>query len=254
MINEASYFMTDDSGPIPWLDTRLTAEELQYLKSSFATISPSQVAQRKSKHGAGNVSRCDLIDKDNWFYENVLKKYTEKMFYDNVAPQDKDKPLPEFKLQHMWANFQHKHDHVPLHNHGGQYSFVVFIKIPTHWKEQHIPPNGAVPLGSAASDFAFVWAGKKGSACPTHNFFLCPEDEGRILFFPNWLQHIVYPFYDCEEERITVSGNIFEVTCTPENIPPPYQKVNAQISSEDPKEMKEIMQKFKDRSKFFKEI
>ena len=58
MINEASYFMTDDSGPIPWLDTRLTAEELQYLKSSFVTISASQAIQRKSKHGAGNVSRC----------------------------------------------------------------------------------------------------------------------------------------------------------------------------------------------------
>ena len=34
------------------------------------------------------------------------------------------------------------------------------------------------------------------------------EDEGRMLFFPAWLQHQVFPFYECEEERITISGNI----------------------------------------------
>ena len=37
---------------------------------------------------------------------------------------------------------------------------------------------------------------------------LSPEDEGRILFFPATLQHQVYPFYECEEERVTISGNI----------------------------------------------
>jgi len=37
---------------------------------------------------------------------------------------------------------------------------------------------------------------------------LCPEDEGRMLFFPAWLKHQVFPFYECEEERITISGNI----------------------------------------------
>ena len=29
-----------------------------------------------------------------------------------------------------------------------------------------------------------------------------------MLFFPAWLKHQVYPFYECEEERITISGNI----------------------------------------------
>ena len=37
---------------------------------------------------------------------------------------------------------------------------------------------------------------------------LSPEDEGRILFFPAWLKHQVFPFYGTEEERITISGNI----------------------------------------------
>ncbi len=28
-----------------------------------------------------------------------------------------------------------------------------------------------------------------------------------MIFFPSWLQHMVYPFYGTEEERVTISGN-----------------------------------------------
>ena len=34
------------------------------------------------------------------------------------------------------------------------------------------------------------------------------EMEGTILFFPSELNHIVYPFYGCKEDRISISGNI----------------------------------------------
>ena len=35
-----------------------------------------------------------------------------------------------------------------------------------------------------------------------------PEVEGTILFFPAKLKHCVYPFYNCDEDRISISGNI----------------------------------------------
>ena len=41
---------------------------------------------------------------------------------------------------------------------------------------------------------------------------MSPEDEGTMLFFPSQLDHQVYPFYDCDEERISVSGNIISDT------------------------------------------
>jgi len=37
---------------------------------------------------------------------------------------------------------------------------------------------------------------------------MSPDMEGTMLFFPANLKHIVYPFYDCKEERISISGNI----------------------------------------------
>ena len=35
------------------------------------------------------------------------------------------------------------------------------------------------------------------------------EFEGTMLLFPSKLVHEVHPFYNCEEDRISVSGNIF---------------------------------------------
>ena len=35
------------------------------------------------------------------------------------------------------------------------------------------------------------------------------KSEGRMLLFPASLMHSVYPFYNCDKERISISGNIF---------------------------------------------
>jgi hypothetical protein len=85
---------------------------------------------------------------------------------------------------------------------------VIFVKIPTHWKEQHALPFSVESNTPVASDFQFVWSRKNEQDCCTHSFSLSPEDEGRVLFFPAGLHHQVHPFYGTEEERITVSGNI----------------------------------------------
>ena len=101
-----------------------------------------------------------------------------------------------------------QHEFNPLHTHIGLYSFVIFMKIPTHWKEQHalsFSANSVMPL---ASDFVFIWSEKGTDIISKQNFPLNPEDEGRMLFFPASLQHEVFPFYGTEEERVTISGNI----------------------------------------------
>ena len=41
------------------------------------------------------------------------------------------------------------------------------------------------------------------------NFHLEPEDENTILLFSSQMQHVVYPFYSSNKNRISISGNIF---------------------------------------------
>ena len=81
------------------------------------------------------------------------------------------------------------------------------MKIPTHWKEQHALPFSANSNTPCASDFQFL-IGQGNGTVPTIEISLSPEDEGRMLFFPAWLSHQVFPFYGTEEDRITISGNI----------------------------------------------
>ena len=41
-----------------------------------------------------------------------------------------------------------------------------------------------------------------------YSYFLDKKSEGGMLFFPANLMHTVYPFYNCDKERISISGNI----------------------------------------------
>ena len=192
-----------------WLDICLTEEAKEYL---WDRINNSE-GEDARKNLAGNISKSSLIeDKDNWFYENVLKEMSEHLYYKdwnnyyNVLVT-KFKPPPVFKLYELWVNYQKQHEFNPPHSHGGIYSFVVFMKIPTHWKEQRALPLSANSNYPCASDFQFL-LGQGNGTVPTIEIPLSPEDEGRMLFFPAWLSHQVLPFYGTEEERITISGNI----------------------------------------------
>ena len=46
----------------------------------------------------------------------------------------------DFKLEPhlngLWVNFQKKCEFQPIHNHTGQFSFVIWMDIPYHWKDE----------------------------------------------------------------------------------------------------------------------
>ena len=209
-----------------WIDTRLSEEEMNFLNDAIS----EENKKNFNRHLAGNISKSELIeDKDNWFYETALKKLIEK--------KEKSQ-IEKLKLKPFWVNYQKQNEFNPLHNHSGLYSFVVFMKIPTHWKEQHAL-NSYLQSHPCASDFCFHYP-EKDIIYTTH-FKLSPEDEGRMLFFPAGLAHQVYPFYGTEEERITISGNISLVD--PNVQQSNFKKIleeGARIIEEDSKLMKEL--------------
>jgi hypothetical protein len=193
-----------------WLETRLNQEGMDFLHQAISEENKESWNHRL----VGNISKSEVIkDKDNWFFETTLKALTEKLFYrdwNNYCRYhiEKEEP-PKFELEKLWVNHQKQHEFNPLpHVHIALYSFVVFMKIPTHWEEQHTLPFTLYSGNPCASDFQFMWTQKDTEDSFFRNFKLSPEDEGRMLFFPSSLQHQVFPFYGTEEERITISGNI----------------------------------------------
>ena len=110
-------------------------------------------------------------------------------------------------MNRFWVNFQKKHEFNPMHSHSGLVSFVIWMKIPTNSEDQHALPISANSNSPAASNFEFTYSDMLGGhqQCA---FNLSKKDEATMLVFPAKLCHQVYPFYECDEDRVSISGNI----------------------------------------------
>ena len=202
---------------VPWMDIHLEKDAMEYLWAMLDSGPPQLGHESDSVLAktplAGNILKNGFIeDKDDWFYKNVLKRCAEHLYYKNwnnyyeIVVKKTELP-PEFSLKTLWVNYQKQHEFNPPHQHEGLFSFVVFMQIPTYWKEQHALPFSAASNTPCASDFQFLLGQGHGPVQPIR-FPLSPKDQGRMLFFPAWLSHQVFPFYGTEESRITISGNV----------------------------------------------
>ena len=121
----------------PWNEARLNKEEMEFL---WQAISEANESHNMSKGLAGNISKSErLFDKDDWFFNSTLLPLAETYFYSKWNNYykyhiEKTKPLPEFVMSAIWVNYQKQYEFNPIHKHTGLYSFVVFMKIPTHCK------------------------------------------------------------------------------------------------------------------------
>ena len=159
---------------------------------------------------AGNISGSyELMDRGDWFYTTVLlplmKVYSRDVYnIGKIVPIVTKNP---YCLNRWWVNYQKQNEFNPLHNHSGVYSFVIWMKIPYDCEKQNkkdIARNSNAP---SIGTFQFSYQNILGDG-DAKSYYLSPKDEGIMLFFPSRLYHMVYPFYDCDEERISVSGNI----------------------------------------------
>ena len=82
------------------------------------------------------------------------------------------------------------------------------MKIPTEYKDQkELPLAKNSGEKTMISNFVFTYTDILGNL---RNFAyeMNKTREGTLLFFPSRLNHQVLPFYNCEGERISISGNL----------------------------------------------
>jgi hypothetical protein len=155
--------------------------------------------------------------------EFILKKSAEHLNYyiSSVAPLYwKNTHLPSnTKQKHfikknntdydVWVNFQKKGEINPVHNHGGDLSFVIYIQLPYLYEEENNLPSYKNSNIQVAGTFNFIYpcsAVRGGIAS-----FMVKTDksfEGKMIVFDSALSHIVYPFFTSDDYRISVAGNI----------------------------------------------
>ena len=189
-----------------WLEKKLRDQEMDYLWRC--------IGNKKGDHSsklAGNVSGSYLLmDRGDWFWLNTLKPLCatyQKEFDNNLGDSVAVSGKHPYFLGSWWVNYQNQHEFNPLHKHGGVYSFVIWMKIPTHYKDQQRLPISSNSNNDSVSNFEFVYTDICGKIM-NWDYEMCPELEGTLVFFPSDLNHQVYPFYNCSEERISISGNI----------------------------------------------
>ena len=194
-----------DPSNLGWLEYKLNPKEMDHV---WRCIENKKGDEKKKL--AGNISSsCLLMDRGDWFFTNVCNplmfEYCER--FKNLGDGIPTNMKHPYCMHSWWVNYQKQNEFNPIHNHGGVYSFVIWMKIPYDSKKQNqkdIARNSNTPL---IGDFQFVYVDILGRS-RTQTYRLSPYCEGTMLFFPSQLNHQVYPFYDCDEDRISVSGNI----------------------------------------------
>ena len=188
-----------------WLEYKLNPQEMDYV---WRCIENKKEDHKKEL--AGNISASySLMDRGDWFWVNVVHplmfEYCER--FENLGDYIPNNGRHPYYLKNWWVNYQKQNEFNPIHNHGGVYSFVIWMKIPYDTRKQNqkdIARNSNTPK---IGEFQFLFSDLLGKHCD-HTYRLSPQWEGTMLFFPSLLNHQVYPFYDCDEYRISVSGNI----------------------------------------------
>jgi len=194
-----------------WMEMRLDGSDMDCLWKYIETAKKENVTINNSanKRLAGNISSSlTLVDSDNFFRKvlDPLCAQYQLMFGD--TPNIKATPsMHPLELVDMWVNFQKKHEFNPAHTHTGIFSFVIFMKIPTNYRDQKKLSIANLSNSDAISNFAFSYVDIFGNITH-HPMIMSPEYEGIILLFPSSLPHQVYPFYESDETRITISGNL----------------------------------------------
>lgn len=124
--------------------------------------------------------------------------------YRTVIPQGKRVPSNPI-LGKFWVNFQRKYEYNPLHDHSGMFSFVIWMKIPYKWEDEKECDwvKGSNSQGTVGN-FMLL-----GNDLRMETFKMNPDCESHMLLFPSHTLHCVYPFYTSDDERISISGNIF---------------------------------------------
>ena len=189
-----------------WLETRLSSKVMEHLWSCIETTR----GERWNKNLVGHIdSSFKFEDKDDMFWEHVLKPHVE--YYGETFNHEHTKiPMTgnfESYLDTIWVNYQNQHEFNPFHSHGGVYSFAIWMKIPTYHHEQNQLDNAKHVEGSMNSAFQFQYTNTLGQIT-TYQYHMNPDMEGTMLFFPARMQHSVNPYYNCDEQRISIAGNI----------------------------------------------
>jgi hypothetical protein len=200
---------------------KLPQQMIDYLWERIDIAKKEQVCHKKNL--AGNISHSYILkDPQKMIYQNIIKFLHDpdshpqiyesmNMEIKNVYRRNGTQGIEmEPQLDGLWVNFQKKGECLPVHNHTGMFSFVIWMDIPYHYKDEIKLPfaRSNCKKNPPGGNFSFTFSDGTSRVMKNHYIKLSPEMNGYCCFFPSDLCHQVYPFYTSDKDRISISGNI----------------------------------------------
>lgn len=136
-------------------------------------------------------------------YKDKINSY-EKTY---TTPTNYDIVKLAFRENQQWVNFQKKYEYNPFHRHSGDFSFVIWYKIP-YTSEDEFREGPGQTRDNKNGSFSFLYDVAPGNI-QEKSYKGDVSLEGTLLLFPANLPHIVYPYFSTDKERISFSGNLF---------------------------------------------
>ena len=141
----------------------------------------------------------NLIDKKRAFI-------SDEMILHHPVRGNPNPTNENINISSSWIVSQYKGEYNPWHQHSGHLSAVIYLKLPKgmmdfYKKEEqdHYPVGGTIQ---------FMFGEKQTLRSDTLTF---RPEVGKLLMFPSWLKHSVYPF-DVDGERRSMSFNAYYVS------------------------------------------
>jgi len=168
---------------------KLKIECLNFLKKEkmISGLTSNGVA----KHYYLEDNNIELFD----FLNELVKKYDKKYnYFKSFKLLNEQAPLI---FKRPWFNIQKKGEFIPNHTHDGVLSYSIWIQIP------NLNMNDSKSAGCFEIQYQNILGARQD-----HLILLDKNSEGKFVLFPSSLSHCVYPFFDTDELRISISGNI----------------------------------------------
>jgi uncharacterized protein (TIGR02466 family) len=153
-----------------------------------------------------------ISNEDDIVYtKNIMKSacisYVEELIKNNTAygwkkiAGDAKPTIQNIHLTQSWVVSQYAGEFNPWHHHNGNFSAVIYLKLPPKMHDEIVEDNKDHYPASGLIEFMFG----ENQEFRSDNLKFKPE-VGKLLVFPSWLKHFVYPFH-VDGERRSMSFN-----------------------------------------------
>ena len=166
----------------------------------------------------GEQLLLDHNDKRMVEYNNFICSLGAEYINHFAASGNSVKGFKQVQIHETWSVHSYDGDYNPIHDHGTKtlmgISTTAWTKVPPQIGAKATANSPTYSLynesghsdGGIAFQYAQVSVIDSDRLKPAQSFVMTPE-VGKLLLFPSWLQHMVYPFKG-EGERRTIASNL----------------------------------------------